>query len=154
MAKFHQGKFTPKSPQKYKGDHTNIIYRSSWELRFLKWCDMNPSIIEYSSEETIIPYVCPTDGRAHRYFVDVKMKVKDREGKEKTYLIEIKPSHQTLPPAFPGRRTTRYLNEVKTFAKNQAKFQAARDYCKDRNWEFKIITERELGINGKSNKNI
>lgn len=142
---FHKRFYKPVFPEKYAGDPTNIIMRSSWETMFASWCDKNPSVIKWSSEETIIPYRCPTDGKIHRYFVDFKITVK--EGK--TFLVEVKPAKQTLPPVYPGRRTQRYLTESLIFMKNQAKWEAARSYCKDRNWEFKIITEKELGLTPK-----
>lgn len=142
----HKRKFIPTNPQKYAGDVTNIIMRSSWETRFAIWCDKNPSIVRWSSEETVVPYVCPTDNKLHRYFIDFKIKIKQKDGVEKVYLIEIKPAKQTNPPVYPGRKTQRYLTESFTFIKNQAKWHAASEYAKDRGWEFKIITEHELGI--------
>jgi hypothetical protein len=144
--KYHQGKYKPKHPEKYSGDPTNIIYRSSWELKFLNWCDSSPNILKYSSEETVIPYRCGTDNRLHRYFVDFKIQVLSRDGNTKTYLVEVKPLIQTSPPKFPGRQTKRYLTESLTFIKNQSKWKAATEYAKDRGWEFKIITEKDLGI--------
>lgn len=143
---FHKRKYTPIFPEKYTGDPSNIIMRSSWETRFANWCDKNPSILKWSSEETIIPYRCPTDGFIHRYFVDFKIQTRSKEGILKTYLVEIKPHAQTMPPVFPGRQTQRYLTESLTFMKNQAKWTAAREFAKDRGWEFKIITEYELGL--------
>lgn len=142
---YHKRLFKPIFPEKYSGDPTNIIMRSSWETMFANWCDKNPSIVRWSSEETIVPYRCPTDGKIHRYFVDFKITVK--EGK--TFLVEVKPAKQTLPPVYPGRQTQRYLTESMLFIKNQAKWEAARTYCKDRGWEFKIITEKELGLTPK-----
>lgn len=144
--KFYKGKYKLKNPQKYIGDPTNVIYRSSWELKFLLWCDTNPNIIKFSSEEIVIPYVCPTDNKRHRYFVDFLIKVKDKTGNIKTYLIEIKPSSQTKPPDVPQRKTRRYIQEVFTWGKNEAKWKAAIEYAKDRGWEFKILTEHELGL--------
>lgn len=143
---FHKRKFVPVFPEKYTGDPSNIIMRSSWETRFASWCDKNPSVIKWNSEETVVPYRCPTDNKIHRYFVDFKIQVASNDGKLKTYLVEVKPAKQCEPPVFPGRRTQRYLVESLTFMKNQAKWSAAREYCKDRGWEFKIITEHELGI--------
>jgi hypothetical protein len=139
---FHKRKFIPIFPEKYTGDPTNIIMRSSWETRFASWCDKNPSVLKWSSEETIIPYKCPTDNRIHRYFVDFKITVTTG----KTYLVEVKPKTQTQPPIYPGKRTQRYLQESLAFIKNQAKWQAANEFAKDRGWEFKIITEHELGL--------
>lgn len=143
---FHKRKFIPTNPEKYSGDVSNIIMRSSWETRFANWCDKNPSIIRWSSEETVIPYLCPTDNKVHRYFIDFKIRVKQNNGEVKVYLIEIKPLKQTSQPVFPGKRTKKYLVESYGFLKNQAKWKAATEYAKDRGWEFKIITEKELGI--------
>lgn len=143
---FHKRKFIPVFPEKYSGDPTNIIMRSSWETKFANWCDKNPSIVKWHSEETVVPYRCQTDNRIHRYFIDFKIQVKNTAGEIKTYLVEVKPAAQTIPPKYPGRRTQRYLTESLTFIKNQSKWKAATEYCKDRGWEFKIITEKELGI--------
>ena len=142
---FHKRKYIPLFPEKYTGDPTNIIMRSSWETMFAAWCDKNPSVLKWSSEETIIPYRCPTDNHIHRYFVDFKMLLKTG----KTYLIEVKPYKQTQLPEYPGKRTNRYLVESLTFMKNQAKWEAATNYARDRGWEFKIITEHELGLTPK-----
>jgi len=142
---FHKRKYTPIFPEKYAGDPTNIIMRSSWETMFASWCDKNPSVVKWSSEETIIPYRCPTDNHIHRYFVDFKITVNTG----KTYLVEVKPYKQTQLPEYPGKRTQRYLIESLTFMKNQAKWEAATNYAKDRGWEFKIITEHELGLTPK-----
>jgi len=142
---FHKRKYTPIFPEKYAGDPTNIIMRSSWETMFAAWCDKNPSVVKWSSEETIIPYRCPTDNHIHRYFVDFKITVNTG----KTYLVEVKPYKQTQLPEYPGKRTQRYLIESLTFMKNQAKWEAATNYAKDRGWEFKIITEHELGLTPK-----
>ena len=142
---FHKRKFIPIFPEKYTGDPTNIIMRSSWETRFASWCDKNPSVLKWSSEETIIPYRCPTDSRIHRYFVDFKITVSTG----KTYIVEVKPAAQTQPPIYPGRQTQRYITESLTFMKNKAKWEAAIEFAKDRGWEFKIITEKELGLSPK-----
>jgi hypothetical protein len=144
--KYYQGRYTPKIPEKYEGDLTQIIYRSSWELKFFNWCDANPAIIKWSSEETVIPYKCPTDNRWHRYFPDAKIKVRDKNNNVKTYLVEVKPDVQTRPPEPQRRKSKRYLTEVMTWGKNDAKWKAAREYCADRGLEFVIITEYHLGI--------
>lgn len=143
---FHKRIYKPLFPEKYAGDPTCVIMRSSWETRFASWCDKNPSVIKWSSEETIIPYRCPTDDKVHRYFVDFKIQIKTKEGLLKTYLIEVKPAKQTQPPVYPGRNTQRYITESMTFIKNQAKWKAATEWAKDRGYEFKIITEYELGL--------
>ena len=142
---FHKRRYIPVFPEKYTGDPTNIIMRSSWETKFASWCDKNPGIIKWSSEETIVPYRCPTDQKIHRYFIDFKITTNSG----KTYLVEIKPMKQTHPPEYPGKKTQRYLIESLTYLKNQAKWAAANVYAKDRGWEFKIITEHELGLTTK-----
>jgi len=144
--KFLQGKYKPQNPQKYKGDPTNIIYRSSWERKFLVYCDNNKNIIEYSSEEIALPYRSPLDNRVHRYFPDFYIKVKESNGQIKKYLVEIKPKKQTVEPQIKQRKTKQYIYEVTEWAKNQAKWKAAREFCEDRQWQFKIVTEDDLGI--------
>ena len=151
MAKYLQGRFTPKNPSKYKGDVSNIIYRSSWELKALMYFDDNVNVLEYSSEETIVRYRSPIDGKLHRYFVDFKIKIKDKDNNVRTILIEVKPEAQTKPPVVqngkkPGKR---YLTEIKTWGVNSAKWAAAREFCKNQGYEFEIITERHL-FNGRS----
>jgi hypothetical protein len=142
-----KSKYKPSNPEKYKGNPNNIICRSSWERKFCVWCDTNPSIIEWGSEEFWIPYKSPVDNRVHKYFPDFFIKVKDNNGNIKSYVIEVKPKRQTKPPETnPKRKTKTWINEVKTYAVNEAKWKAAKEFCADRLLEFKIITEDELGI--------
>lgn len=145
----YKGRFRPKNPGKYKGDPSKIIYRSLWEFKFFRYVDEHPDIVWWQSEEVIVPYVSPIDGRKHRYFPDVVVRKKDGS----TIMIEIKPYKQTLPPdpskkknTPTGRISRRYLNEVKAYGINDAKWKAARAYCRAKGWEFIIMTERELGI--------
>lgn len=142
----YSGQFKPSNPQKYVGDYRNIIYRSSWEARVMSWLDKNPNIISWASEEIIIPYVSPVDGMWHRYFPDFVVKIKDKNGTLKTMMLEVKPKKQTKPPEQQRRVTKRYITEVATWGVNQAKWKAANEYCLDRGWEFKIITEEHLGL--------
>jgi len=142
----YSGKFTPKNPQKYVGDYTNIIYRSSWEARVMNWLDKEPSIISWASEELVIPYVSPVDGKRHRYFPDFLVKVRTKDGKQKTMLIEIKPKKQAMEPVKKKRITKQYIQEVATYGINQAKWKAATEFCLDRGWEFKVLTEEHLGF--------
>jgi hypothetical protein len=150
---FHKGKYRPKNPEKYNGDPTNIIYRSSWELRFMNWADTKPSVVKWRSEETVIPYLSPVDNKVHRYFVDFQIQIRTKDGQLKTYLIEIKPEKQTKPPVVQSRVTKRYINEVMTWGKNEAKWKAANSYALDRGWEFIILTEKDLGITSEWYKN-
>jgi hypothetical protein len=140
----YSGKFIPKNPHKYVGDYTNIIYRSSWECRFMHKFDTEDWIINWASEELVIPYISPADGRWHRYFVDFVIKVKDKNGKLKTWMIEVKPKKQTQPPEIKKKITKQYITEVTTWGVNQAKWKAAKEYCLDRGWEFIIFTEDQL----------
>jgi hypothetical protein len=143
----YSGRFTPKNPQKYVGDANNIIYRSSWECKVMSWLDRNDSIVSWASEELIIPYISPVDGRKHRYFPDFLVKVKTRDGLLKTMILEVKPKKQTQRPEQRKRVTKQYINEVTTWGVNQAKWKAATEFCLDRGWEFKLLTEEHLGIN-------
>ena len=143
---FRKGKFRPKYPQKYAGDPTNIIFRSSWELRFMVWADEKSSVVKWRSEETIIPYRSPIDNKIHRYFVDFQVQVRDKNGNLQTYLIEIKPEKQTKPPEPQKKVTKKYLEEVVTWGTNESKWKAATEYAKDRGWNFLILTEKHLGI--------
>jgi len=143
----YNGKYYPRYPKKYKGDPTNIVYRSLWERKFMNYCDLTESISEWQSEEFWIPYRSPIDNRVHRYFPDFYIKYKDSSGNRRSVVIEVKPKSQTkMPPTNPKKRTKSWAYSVKTYAVNQAKWKAAKEFCKDRNIEFKIMTEHELGI--------
>lgn len=142
----YSGKFTPKNPQKYKGDYTNIIYRSSWELKLMMWFDTHPDVLEWSSEEIVIPYRSPIDGKVHRYFPDFYVRKRNKDGAVETIIVEVKPYAQTQEPKKQKKVSKSYINEVKTWGINSYKWKAARDYCEDRKWKFQIITEKELGI--------
>ena len=142
----YRGKYYPSFPRKYKGDPTNIIYRSLWERKFMVYCDKNTKILEWGSEEIALPYISPHDSRVHRYFPDFYIKVQENTGKIKRYLIEVKPLKQTVKPKKPKRQTKGYIREAFEYARNQAKWKAAREFCADRMWEFKVITEQELDI--------
>jgi len=145
-SKAYKGVFTPSNPQKYMGDHTNIIYRSSWECRVMDWLDKNPDVVSWASEEIIVPYKSPVDGRWHRYFPDFLVKTRTKDGKLKTTMIEVKPEKQTKQPSPQKRVTKRYIQEVTTWGVNEAKWAAATEFCLDRSWEFKIVTEKHLGL--------
>jgi hypothetical protein len=142
----YSGKYLPSNCKKYKGNPTQIYYRSLWELKFMKWCDGNNNILEWGSEEIVVPYRSPLDGKYHRYFVDFYVKVKTRTGDIKKYLIEIKPKKQTMEPSVQKRKTAKYINEVTTYVVNQAKWEAAREWCADRRLEFLILTEDHLNV--------
>jgi|TARA_B110000211_G_scaffold215033_1_gene256928 hypothetical protein len=146
MAGYYQGKFKPKNPRKYRGNPTNIIFRSGWELKFMKFCDDNNSVIEWASEEIVIPYKSPLDGRFHRYFPDFMLKIQTKDKITEKWIVEIKPSRQTKEPKKKKRITKNYLYEVKTYAVNKYKWDYAEKWCKKRGYKFVIFTEKELNI--------
>lgn len=139
-------KWSPKYPEKYDGNPSTIITRSSWEVKFANWCDLNSSVVKWSSEETVVPYRCGTDLKIHRYFLDFKIQIINKLGTLKTYLVEIKPASQCAVPVMKGKNTKRYITESLTYIKNQSKWEAADRFAKDRGWEFIVLTEHELGI--------
>jgi hypothetical protein len=142
--KTNKGRFTPKNPKKYKGDPTNIVYRSSWEHKVMRWLDSNSAILQWASEEIIVPYYDPTEGRNRRYFPDFVVVAKGANGKNRILMLEVKPEAQTIEPKLQKRKTERYLTEVKTWGTNQAKWKAAREFCEIRGWEFHLVTEKSI----------
>lgn len=142
----YKGKYRVVNPNKYRGDIQNIIYRSSWELRFMKWCDTNPAVQEWGSETIVIPYKSPVDNKVHRYFVDFYIKVKSKDNAITKYLIEIKPEKFTKPPPVPAKKTRKFIEEVFQYGTNQAKWKAANEFCLDRGMKFLVLTESDLGL--------
>ncbi len=139
--RYKQGKYIPRLPKKYKGDYRNIVYRSSWEYKFMQWCDNTSSVIEWGSEEIAIPYISPVDGKRHKYYPDFYVKVGNKK-----YMVEVKPTRQTKEPRTQKKITKRYVTEVVTYSVNKAKWKAAEEFCKDYGWEFMLITEKELKV--------
>ena len=139
----YKGRFKPKNYKKYKGDPTKVTYRSMWELRFMKYCDKNDSILEWSSEEIVIPYRS-IDNKVHRYYPDFWIKYKNFEGKMIQEIIEVKPKKQWVRTSKKGKHYGKYLREARTYAINESKWDAAREYCLDRGYKFRILTEDHL----------
>ena len=142
----YKGKYKPNNPSKYRGNAHNIIYLSLWERKFMAYCDQNDAILEWGSEEIIIPYKSPWDGRIHRYFPDFYVKTKQHDGTIKKMIIEVKPKRQTKAPKEPQRKTKKWLNEIRTWGVNNAKWKHAKEWCDNNGMEFKILTEDDLGI--------
>ena len=141
----YKGRYKVKNYKKYKGDTTKVIYRSSWERSVFRYLDGNDDILEWNSESYVIPYLCRTDNRMHRYFVDIYFRYKNG----KRFLVEIKPKYQTVPPKKPKRQTKKYLSEVNTYLKNVSKWEAANKWANDRGYHFQVWHEdtlREIGI--------
>ena len=141
--KYYKGRFHPKNPQKYVGNIDNIIWRSSWEFRVMKFLDENSSILAWNSEETVIPYISPLDNSQHRYFPDFLVRANTKTG-IKTMMWEVKPQNQSDEPKMKSKITKRYITEVARYGVNQSKWRAAKKFCDDRGWEFRVITENDL----------
>ena len=144
----YKGIFQPKNASKYRGNPSNIVYRSGWELKLMIHLDSHPDVLEWASEEIIIPYRSPLDGKIHRYFPDFYVKKRNPEGIIEKVLIEVKPAAQVKQPVIQESKkpSRKYIKEVATYAVNQAKWKAAEEYCLDRQWKFMLMTEKELGI--------
>ena len=138
----YKGKYIPINRKKYVGNSSQVIYRSLWERKLMVYCDRNEKVIEWGSEEVIVPYRSPWDGKMHRYFPDFW--VEKDNGEE--LVIEVKPKQHLVPPKKPKRQTVKYLREMRTFAVNQRKFDVAQEYCKNKGMKFQIMTQDELGI--------
>ena len=141
----YRGVYKPENPKKYLGNANQIVYRSLWERKLMRYCDTNTKVIKWASEEIAIKYYNPVKKRAARYFPDFYMEYIDKDNKKKKCLIEVKPAKETKPPTY-KRRTKNVLIAEAMFEQNQAKWQAAREFCLDQGWEFRIMTEKELGV--------
>lgn len=135
-----QGNFRPINPHKYGGNPNNIIYRSSWEMKVMTWLDLNENITRWQSEEFFIPYLDPKSNKMRRYFPDFKVETVDR----RTIIIEVKPKKKLDPPERGKKSQKTFLGEMYEYAMNQSKFLAASNYCLDRGYEFKILTEEDI----------
>jgi len=142
----YSGIYKPVNPKKYRGNPRRVTYRSLWERKYMIYCDHTPSVLEWGSEEIAIPYRSPIDNKSHRYYPDFYIKIREKNGKISRYIVEIKPKKQTKPPYDKDKRTRAYKNAVLTFAKNRAKWDAAEDYCEDRQMKFLILTEDHLAV--------
>ena len=142
----HVGKYKVHNKAKYVADLQEVVYRSSWELKYMKYLDRHPSVIEWASENVIIPYYNQIEKKTRRYFVDFYVKIQNPEGVIKKYIIEVKPASQCKPPKKRKRISIKYKNDLKRFIVNQSKFKAARKWAEKRGMEFIILTEKELDI--------
>jgi len=142
----YSGKYRPQNIKKYRGDAGKIVWRSTWELKFFKYCDVSSNILEWNSEEVVVPYISPVDNKRHRYFIDVWIKYRAVDGSIKMKLIEIKPYVQTQPPKIKKRQSKNYIKQLAVYTVNQAKWKAATMLAEENNMEFVVLTEHELGI--------
>ena len=145
----YKGKYTPEHPAKYMGDSSNIVYRSMWERRCMKYFDVNPSVLQWSSEEVVIPYYDSMSKKVRRYFPDFLIKVKTATGEDKTHLIEVKPSKDLRPPVGGrGKKKSTVLYEMKAYRMNRDKYASARKWCDERGIIFDVWTEKHLKQKG------
>lgn len=140
-----KGIFKPKNPKKYIGNPNMIVYRSSWERKMCRYLDENTKVLAWASEEIAIPYYNPVKKRMAKYFPDFYIEMIDKDNNKKKILIEVKPAKETKPPQY-KRRSKNVLIAEAMFEQNTAKWKAAKDFCLDQGWEFRILTEKELGV--------
>ena len=143
MAKWAQGFFTPKNPEKYVGNG-KIRYRSSWEMTFMMFCDSNPKVIKRASESIQIPYRNPLSGKQTIYIPDFFVVYQDKNGKTISELIEIKPKAQTMIT-----EKTRSARDKAAVAVNHYKWQAAQAWCRRMGVNFRVITEDQIFYSGR-----
>lgn len=149
----YKGVFKPRNPQKYRGDPSKIIYRSNLELRLMNFLDTHSSVISWESEERFVPYRSPKDKKIHRYYPDFVVEFLCADGSVKTQMIEVKSFRETIEPVVKKTQNGRYsrqtLRAILIWGINQAKWKAAREYCQKKDWDFRLITEKELLPNGR-----
>jgi hypothetical protein len=139
--KTYKGFYKIRNESKYIGDPKNVVYRSGWEQAVMRWCDDNPNVVQWGSEEVVIPYICETDKKLHRYFIDFMIKYKDG----RTVLVEVKPHKETVKPKnVQGKARRQVINETLTYIKNISKWTATEKYVADKGWHFEIWDEHKL----------
>ena len=140
----YKTKYKTQNPSKYIGNPSKIICRSLWERRVCKYLDENVNVLRWGSEEISIPYYSPVDKKNHKYYPDFIAEIKSPEGEIKTYVIEVKPKKQTIPPKKKKTNSRSYIRECITYTINEAKWNAAKKFCKKREWDFIILTEDDI----------
>ena len=126
----YKSKYKPKFPDKYVGVVSNIICRSTWERKVCKFMDMN------------IPYFSDLDNKWHKYYPDFICEILDKNNKISKLIIEVKPKKQTREPK--NKKSKYFLNEMRTFKINNYKWNAAKNFCDENGWQFKILTEEDI----------
>lgn len=146
MKFIQRGKYQPENKGKYLGDIDSIWYRSSWEKGLMRWLDKNPEVVAWSSERVIVPYICSTDNKPHKYYVDFIIRFKNNS----IFLVEVKPESQSIPPSYTNRKKTKTLiREIEVWEKNKSKWEAATEFARQRGYIFQVWSEphlRKLGI--------
>lgn len=136
MSTYQQGNYQPKNTEKYIGKHVPK-YRSGWELQFMRMCDNHPAILAWASESHRIPYINPITGKRSNYVPDFFVVYMDKEGKKHAELVEVKPSGQMM-----GNAKGQYDQAMAVI--NEAKWNYARQWCRQQGIGFRIITEKEI----------
>ena len=144
-SKFRQGYYKLENLDKYVGDPAKIIYRSSWEHRFCRYCDLDARVIKWASEPIGIKYMSPIDGKEHKYYVDFYMRTKIGD-RISDILVEVKPAASLIRPVLEGKKITTkklqaYNYNLKTWIINKSKFEAAKMYAEGRGYKFMVVTE-------------
>lgn len=150
---YNQGVYKIKNISKYAGDPTKCVYRSGWEKKVFRFFDNDPKTVKWGAEPFSINYLSPKDNKIHRYFPDIIVATKTKTKGIVITLIEVKPLAQTMEPiATQGKKKERLLQEQMTYEINKAKWEAAKEVCKKKGWQFKIMTEQEINPNGKAKR--
>jgi hypothetical protein len=150
--KYQQGIYRLLNPHKYVGDPNAITYRSSWERTFNRWCDMNPSVEKWNSEEIVIPYWSQADQKNRRYFVDYIIQLRKADGSVETLLVEIKPAcQQVMPKNHGNKKAATWMTEMTTYQVNQDKWAAATKWAEKNGMRFVVLNEYDLGIAKRKN---
>ena len=147
--KWHKGRFYPQNKEKYIGDNINkITYRSSWELKMCEMCDQHPNVVFWASESLSIKYRHPFTKKVSNYVPDFFIIYMDARGRKFTEIVEVKPMEQSNPKYAKSKK------DKEAFIINQAKWEAAKIFCKKRGIKFRIITEADIYRNTKYSKGI
>ena len=139
-----KGFFTPRHPEKYVGDLNKIVYRSSWELDFMKFLDNNIRVIKWGSETIPIPYVKPTTGRVHKYYPDFYVEYYNSKGGIVQDIVEVKPESQIRKPTVKGKSKKTQLHEALTWSINMAKWRSAKLFCDKYGFNWRVMSEKEI----------
>ncbi len=142
--RYLQGFYNLKHPKKYIGNPKNVVFRSSFEMQFMRMIDESENIIKWASEEMPIPYFDPISNRMRRYFVDFMIEQKNKDESISKIMVEIKPMNQIIQPKkTPRKKMETYMNEMMEYTRNRAKWEAAKKWCEKHNFKFMIVTKNE-----------
>ena len=138
--KTYKGRYKPKNPSKYVGDVNNVVYRSMWERHVMKWCDERSDIVQWMSEELVIPYICETDNKPHRYFMDFVIQYKSG----RVVLVEVKPFKETKRPERKQGKSQRIAGTIlrSGLRKNSPLWVSCRSHCDPRNHSKNLLRSK------------